>query len=149
MTLYRWDPLRDMLQFQEKMGRLLDKTAGHGYCSFGTAWRPRVDILETPDAYIFRVDLPGVGKDRINTEVKASTLIISGERAVEPAPWIAAHHTIERESGYFERRFAVPGLVDADKAEAKYVDGVLTVMLPKATQESGRSVSIRCSGLPE
>lgn len=149
MTLNRWDPLRDMLQFQEKMGRLLDKTAAHSFCSLGAAWRPRVDILETPDAYIFRVDLPGVGKDRINTEVRGSTLTISGEREVESEPWIAAHHTIERESGCFERRFAVPGMVDAEKAEAKYVDGVLTVTLPKATYEVSEAILVRCSDLPE
>jgi len=105
-----------------------------------------VDVLETPDSYIFRVDLPGVGKEQINIEVRGSRLIIQGERSVPDEPPIAAYHNVECKTGCFQRSFSLPGLVNVDDAKATYVDGVLEIVLPKA-QEFGRAgVTVVCLG---
>ena len=80
MTLNRWDPFRDLLSLQEKMNRLIDSTVNEGLYHRKACWCPAIDILETPDSYIFRADLPGVGKENINIQVKGNWLTISGER---------------------------------------------------------------------
>ena len=127
MTLIRWDPLRDMLSFQEKINRLVDTCFEEKTLRRCVGWYPVVDVLETPDAYLFRAELPGVGKDNISIEIAGNRLTLSGERLDEPDPPLSAYHRIERVHGIFERTFTLPGSVDADKAKARYVDGVLEV----------------------
>ncbi len=147
MTLNRWDPFRDLLKFQEKMNRLMD-AAFHenaGVARSLARWKPAVDILETVDAYIFRVDLPGVDKDQINIEVKGTLLLINGAREIEPEPGFAAYLVIERQGGVFEQSYRLPGPVDQESTEAKYVDGVLTIVLPKAEEPRDRTLRVTCS----
>ena len=146
MTLNRWDPFRDLLSFQEKMNRLMDTVAGPVGRPLRPSWDPDVDVVETPDAYIFRVDLPGVGKDRINIEIRGDRLTIEGERRTEAEPFIAAYHTIERETGHFLRSFVLPGNVDVEQAHAEYVDGVLNLVLPKSDEARQRSITVVCLG---
>ncbi len=144
MTLNRWDPFRDLLKFQEKMNRFMDSSFAEPSRKTRSVWNPAVDVLETPDTYIFRVDLPGVGKDRISIEIRSRRLTIKGERDIEGEPRIAAYHSIERETGAFERNFMLPGEVNADEAEAKYKDGVLQIVLPKGGEESTCDISVVC-----
>lgn len=144
MTLNRWDPFRDLLSFQERMNRLMDLSFAEPSRGLRSAWSPAVDVLETPDAYIFRVDLPGVGKDRISIEVRSKRLTVKGERELEAEPRIAAFRSIERETGAFERSFVLPGEVNAEEATAKYVDGVLHIVLPKGGEKDTRDISVVC-----
>lgn len=144
MTLNRWDPLRDLLNFQERINRLAHLPFQERCAITGPSWNPPVNVLETPDAYIFRMDLPGVGKDQISVEVRGNRLIIQGERALAEEAGITAYHSVECKAGCFQRAFNLPGLVNVDEAKATYVDGVLEVVLPKA-QEFGRAgVTIVC-----
>ncbi|MGO9567555.1 MAG: Hsp20/alpha crystallin family protein [Desulfomonilaceae bacterium] len=142
MTLNRWDPLRDLLNFQEKMSRLLDVCGEEGTCKRAASWCPTVDILETPDGYLFRAELPGVGRENINIEVRGNRLVLSGERPIESEPRITAYRRMERVHGFFERSFQLPGKVDVEKAEARYVDGILEVFLPKSQEDHNRSVNV-------
>jgi HSP20 family protein len=142
MTLIRWDPLRDLLNFQEKMSRVLDVCGEEETCKRTASWCPTVDILETPDGYLFRAELPGVGRENINIEVRGNHLELSGERPIESEPKVASYRRMERVHGFFERNFQLPGRVDADKAEARYVDGVLEVFLPKSQEDLDRSVNV-------
>jgi HSP20 family protein len=142
MTLNRWDPFRDMLSFQEKLNRFVDSCFDEGARRPAANWIPIVDVLETPDTYIFRVELPGVGKSNISVEVAGNRLRLSGERPGDQDPPLAAYHRIEREHGVFERTFTLPGPVDAEKAEAKYLDGLLEVCLPKTDQQFECSINV-------
>ncbi len=147
MTLNRWDPLRDLLNFQERMNRAMDSAFFEAISRPTPAWTPVVDVLETPEAYIFRADLPGVGKDRISIEVIGNRLIIRGERTPKAESGLTSYHRLERESGYFERSFGLPGDVDVERAEATYEDGVLQLVLPKSESElRPRSMTIVCLG---
>lgn len=143
MTLNRWDPLKDLLNFQEKLHRMVHHQAEPRTTCAGS-WCPLVDILETPEAYIFRVELPGVGLENISLELRKNKLILTGQRPIESDPQFAAYHRIERVHGYFERSFSIPGKVDSDKAQAKYVDGLLEVILPKTDKETERDIHITC-----
>jgi HSP20 family protein len=146
MKLDRWDPLRDMLNFHERMNRRLDCAAEEGVCRRQACWNPLVDVLETPDAYLFRVELPGVGKDNISIEVDDMVVTLSGNRDLEAEPQIAAYHSIERTHGIFRRSFRLPSEVNPDEAVAKYVDGLLELKLPKAEALKKRTVAIVCVG---
>jgi len=145
MTLNKWDPLRDLFDFQERANQMLGGGIERVRRKRRAKWHPVVDVLETPDSLVFRAELPGVGLENINVEVRGSTLVLSGNRMVEPEPKIAVYHTIERVQGVFERSFNLPSLLDLDRITAKYVDGILEVILPKRSVESDGSICVRCS----
>jgi len=142
MTLNRWDPLKDLLNFQEKVNRVMHATLSERCQVSGTCWCPLVDMLETPDAYLIRAELPGVGLDNINIEIRNRRLAISGQRSFESEPALAAYIRIERVHGAFERVFNLPGDVDVNAIKAKYVDGILEIHLPKAQEEATAGITI-------
>jgi HSP20 family protein len=142
MTLNRWDPLKDLLNFQEKVNRLMDANFRQRCEVGGVCWCPLVDMLETRDAYIIRAELPGVGLENINIEVRNRRLTISGERPYESEPVMAAYLSIERVRGSFERKFDLPGNVDVDAIKATYTDGVLEIQLPKAKENAVSGITI-------
>jgi HSP20 family protein len=142
MTLNRWDPLRDLLNFQEKMNRFVEIRTQRTLFQRSAVWTPLVDLLETPDAYIFRAELPGVGKKNISIEIQGRRLKLSGERHLESEPQLAAYHSVERAHGPFERSFNLPDDADVEKAEARYEDGILEVYVPKSDEEPERILTV-------
>jgi HSP20 family protein len=141
MTLNRWDPVRDLLDFQEKVNRLVhcrgERPRSHQPC-----WCPLVDVVETPDAYIFRAELPGIGRENISVEAEGGRLRISGRRPLDSEPHCAAYHTMERPHGGFERCFNLPPDADVGSAQARYVDGVLEISLPKSQAQREHSLTV-------
>ena len=146
MTLVRWDPLRDLLNLQERVSRFAGVHPEDLPSKRKTCWFPAVDILETSDAYIVRAELPGVGKENINIELIGRRLVISGTRMEQSETNSAAYRTVERVEGYFERSLNMPGSIDVDKAKARYVDGLLDLYLPKAQDDPDHCVRIECTG---
>jgi HSP20 family protein len=144
MTLNKWDPIKDLLNMQEKLHRIMHTGSAESCLPRAGYWCPAVDILETQETYIFRVELPGVGKENINVEVSNSALIISGRRPSDKDPEVANYHRIERNQGFFQRSFTLPGYVDVENSAAKYVDGILEVILPKAERGIERSIQVVC-----
>ncbi|HMK35395.1 MAG TPA: Hsp20/alpha crystallin family protein [Desulfomonilaceae bacterium] len=144
MTLNRWDPLRDLLNMQERMNRLIGSSLEEKSYNRAACWCPVVDILETADTYVFRAELPGVGRDNITIEVRGNRLILAGERPFESEPTLAAYLSIERVHGCFERSFPLPGRIDLEKAEAHYEDGILEVVLPKSEDQLEPQIRVVC-----
>jgi HSP20 family protein len=142
MTLNRWDPLRDLLNIQEKVNRFVEIRTQGTLFQRASGWSPLVDMLETPDAYIFRAELPGVGKKNINIEIQGRRLKLSGERPVEAEPQLAAYHSVERAHGPFERSFDLPDDADVERAEARYEDGILELYVPKSEEERERILTV-------
>ncbi|KAH9661688.1 17.6 kDa class I heat shock protein 2 [Citrus sinensis] len=98
----------------------------------------RVDWKETPEAHVFKADLPGVKKE----EVK-----ISGQRKIEKEDRNDTWHRVERSSGAFSRRFRLPENVEVDQIKASMENGVLTVTVPKAEEAKKSNVrAVQISG---
>jgi HSP20 family protein len=100
-------------------------------------------LKETDDAYVAKVELPGLEKDDIHIEVSNDVLTISGERKHETDEKKEGWHRVERRYGKFSRAIRVPGdLVEADKITANYKNGVLEVTLPKAPQVKPKQIPV-------
>ena len=97
----------------------------------------RLDVEETPGSYLVRADLPGVAKDQIQVEINEDIVKISVDYKRE-ANADAKSLRIERASGPAARSIRLPLAVDAAKAEAKHVDGVLQLTLPKQAPAAKR-----------
>lgn len=90
-------------------------------------------MKETPEAHIFKAELPGVKKDEVKMQIigKGKVLEISGERSVEKEEKIDKWHRFERSSGKFLRQFKLPENAKVDQTKATLENGVLTVTVPK------------------
>ena len=89
---------------------------------------PAVDIAESEKGYEITVELPGMDEKNVEVKVSNGNLTIKGEKQEEKKKDYYLH---ERHFGSFERSFEIPEGVDADKIEANFRKGVLTVTLPK------------------
>ena len=105
-------------------------------------WIPAVDVRETEGAFVFHAELPGLSKEDVGITLEDNVLALTGERKLENEETKNEFRRIERSYGRFTRSFTLPNEVEADKVEAKYGDGVLTVTVPKAEKTKPRKIEI-------
>lgn len=109
---------------------------------FFRGWRPDADIIEQEDAYLVRLDLPGIRREDLTVEVQEDRLIISGERQGEVREERDQYIRAERYAGRFRRVLPLPADADADQVRASLRNGVLEVRIPKAPGRQGRQITI-------
>jgi HSP20 family protein len=95
---------------------------------------PAVDIAEKDNAYEITADLPGIDEKNVEVQLSNGNLTIKGEKKEEKEEKKKDYYLQERRFGSFERTFGVPEGVDADKIEANFKKGVLTVTMPKKAE---------------
>ena len=103
------------------------------------AWGMPMSVWEDEQAVYVEVDAPGVTDKDIDLSFRDGALVIRGERKSERSG--GGYDT--RTYGRFEQRIALPCPVDADKAEAKLANGVLTVTCPKSEDAKPRKIAIK------
>ena len=102
----------------------------------------RTNIAETENALEVTIELPGIGPEEFNVEVKNGELRITGEKKQEHEEKGKTWHRIERRCGEFRRVIPLPAEVDTEKVEAKVEGGVLTVTVPKTAAAKPRQVPV-------
>jgi HSP20 family protein len=103
-----------------------------GDFAFGAT--PSVDIVEKDDTYKVSAELPGLAAGDIDIKFSDGTLTIAGEKQEEKEEKKKDYFLSERRYGSFKRTFRLAEGVDADKIEANFKNGVLTVTLPKTAE---------------
>ncbi|KAI8540029.1 hypothetical protein RHMOL_Rhmol09G0229400 [Rhododendron molle] len=106
-----------------------------------------IDWKETPEAHVFKADLPGLKKEEVKVEVEEGRVLqISGERNKEKEDKNDTWHRVERSSGKFLRRFRLPENAKVDQVKANMENGVLTVTVPKEEVKKPDVKAIDISG---
>ncbi len=144
MTLVRrWDPFREMAELRATMERLLNETRNLPLVDAEeTVWMLPLDVSENEDAYIVKASIPGVNPDDIDITLVDNVLTIKAEIKEEKDIEEAKYHLRERRFGVFSRSITLPTAVDADKVEAVYEHGVLTLTIPKAEEVKARKIEV-------
>ncbi|XP_055811723.1 17.4 kDa class I heat shock protein-like [Solanum dulcamara] len=107
----------------------------------------RIDWKETPEAHVFKVDVPGIKKEEVKVEVEEGSILqISGERSREQEEKSDQWHRMERSSGKFLRRFRLPENAKTGEIKAAMENGVLTVTVPKVEEKKPEVKAIDISG---
>lgn len=152
------NPTREFEDIYDRMGQLMNLAFGNFMPAVPAdlRWVPLGDISETDDAYVVRVDLPGVSRDQIDIQLQDRELIITGEipdqqdqsqqgqgqQGQQGQDGNERRHRTQRPTGQFEFRAVLPGDVNPDGVTAQLRDGVLTVNIPKSEAAKPHHVEI-------
>lgn len=102
----------------------------------------RTDVKEEKDKYIFEVEMPGFTKEDIKISVENEYLEVEAKREFTKEDKDNKDYIIrERQYGEVKRAYYV-GNVDEANIKANYIDGVLTINVPKAIQVEKKFIAI-------
>ncbi len=151
MSLVRWDPIRDMEEMAERVNRylghpVLARTIDDRKENLGLPdWVPVADVVETPHAYLVRLELPGLAAQDVKVSLDSHVLSVAGERRQEERDKQTRYHRVESAYGSFLRRFTLPDDVDEQKLRAEFRDGILSVHVPKAEHAQPRAIEVKAA----
>jgi HSP20 family protein len=143
-------PLGSSLDRMLTLNRALEQAFGGA--TGNRVWVPAMDVAERRDAYIVHAELPGVNPDQVDVSFEQNVLTIRGNK---PASYNTTSDgelrlfAAERVHGGFERAVRLPEFVDADRIEASFANGLLTVTVPKAKAAQLRKITINAGGAAE
>jgi HSP20 family protein len=147
MATTRWEPFRDLAALQDRVNRIFedvitrprrgtdqeDLAAGQ--------WSPSVEIFETPESMVIRVEVAGIEQQALDVELKENSLVVAGDRKFEEAEG-RNYHRVERAYGVFRRVFSLPMPVRQDQIHAELKNGVLEITLLKEEKAKPRRVQV-------
>ncbi len=102
--------------------------------------RPAVNIIETEEGLILTADIPGAAKEDLDVNVEKGILTISAP-AQHTVPGTPAYREFELASYY--RQFSIPESLDHENAKAEYVNGILTLRVPKAKAAKPKRIAVK------
>lgn len=135
MALIRWQPFQEMNSLQRDMNRLFDGLEPMQK-SMKQSFIPLAEMLETEDAIYLKVEIPGMNPNDLDVQVTRDNVMISGERQTESK--LRQNSTVHSEFSYgkFSRVIALPAPVNNNDVKGDYLNGIITLELPKAKQEN-------------
>jgi HSP20 family protein len=131
-----------MFSLRAAMDRLLDEWEPQAVGSADFV-NPAMDLYQTDEEVVLRASLPGVRPDDLSIQVTGDILTLRGETREETASEGAHYHVRERRAGTFSRAVTLPTGVVAEKADARFQDGILTLRLPKAEEVKPKAISVK------
>lgn len=111
-----------------------------------STWFAPTDVSEDANSLRITMELPGVNPEDVRLSLESNILTIRGEKKQQSDESNERVHRFERTYGMFERTFALPNTVDPEKIEARYENGVLLVMIPKAERAKPREIRVKTDG---
>lgn len=140
--VYR-DLSREMAAWRGAMDRLFDETLERtNFWSQPTAWTLPLDVAETPENFIVKASLPGADPDNFEITLADNVLNIKAKIDETKDFEEGQYHLRERRFGSFERSLTLAAPVNADDIHANYVDGVLTLNVPKAEEIKPKRIAV-------
>jgi HSP20 family protein len=145
MTLLtRWEPMRELVNLQERMNRLFNESLGPGGQEVLTAgsFVPPVDVYEDEQGIRLKMEVPGIEEKDIDIRLENNLLTVTGERKMESETKEENYHRIERSYGSFTRSFSLPPTVNPEDVKAAYAKGVLTITLGKRAEARPKQIKV-------
>jgi HSP20 family protein len=144
-----------LMSFQRDMNRLFEDlwrgfnvfAPGRGE-AMATMISPRIELKEKDAEVVIFAELPGLKESDVEVTLTDNVLAIRGEKKIEKTEEEKdrGYTYSERSYGAFERRIPIDAEVLADKVQATFADGVLTITLPKNPEAKGQARRIPIGG---
>ena len=136
-------PFGDFDQVRREMLRLLDTVAGDTFGDVGAGVFPPVNITQDGDNFYLRAEVPGIKPNELSISAVRNRVSLAGKREIQREHERVSYHRKERAEGSFNRTVTLPTEVDAERVDARYADGILTLTLPKAEETKPRQITVR------
>ncbi|HKW90368.1 MAG TPA: Hsp20/alpha crystallin family protein [Methylomirabilota bacterium] len=138
-------PWTGMGSLKHEMDRVFDRFLEGRWDEFPSLgdWTPQMDISETKDSLVAKVEVPGMDSKDIQISLQDNLLTIKGEKRHEREEKDEHYHRVERAYGSFTRSVRLPVAVDASKVTATFKNGLLTVTLPKTPSARGTTIPVK------
>ncbi len=146
--LTKWSLLPTVSSLQSDMNRIFDRFFDGGILDSRTEigmWLPPIDLSETADKVIVKVEVPGIDPKEIDISIQDNTLLIKGEKKEEKEEKGKNYYRMERRYGNFSRSIALPASIDANKVSAECKNGVLEITLQKKEEVKPKQISVKVS----
>lgn len=127
---------------QNEVNRIFDGFGRFAPASEFSAAMPRLDVAETADAIEVHAELPGIPESDVELTLTGDLLTIKGEKRVSKTQDGQDFHVVERSYGAFSRSVRLPFSAKPESAKASFDKGVLTVVIPKPTEQREKSARI-------
>ena len=141
----KWEPIEDLKAINDTLRSFCARSWGRVPLPKWLGIRPPMDVAETSEAFVAKVDLPGVEAKDVEVSVSASRVTIKGKRSLAAAEVAEGKEGAEgqeaakdprrvlreRPTGAFSRTLTLPDQVDAEQISARLEQGVLTLTMPK------------------
>jgi HSP20 family protein len=139
----RWDPFDELSGLRNRMDRLMARIGTENdEALFAAKWTPAADVVETKDAIVIKVELPGMTEKDLAIEIENGVLTLQGERLLEKETDEKGYRRIERAYGSFVRSFTLPPNVDGEKIVATFANGLLELEIPKKEEAKPRTIKV-------
>jgi len=150
--LIRWEPFREMMTLRDAMDRLFEdsfvRPSRLFWPELGRGDLP-VDMYQTANDVVVKASIPGLKPDEVDISITGDTLTIKGEHKEEKETKEQDYFYKERRYGAFSRSLTIPVPVKAEKAEATFENGVLTLTLPKAEEAKPKQIKVKAKQMIE
>jgi HSP20 family protein len=131
----------DLDQLRREMLRWADQFSGGAARDAGVF--PPINVTHDRDHFYLRAEVPGIKADALEITALRNRVSLTGTREIPRESERASYHRKERAEGSFSRTVTLPAEVDADRVEARYADGILTLKLAKAEEAKPRQITVR------
>ncbi len=141
--LIPFEQLKEFLTIRDEIDKMFDRyfvKSGEQKQLSEIAWIPPIDIEETDEEIIVKVEVPSMKKEDINISIQNEHLIVEGDKKPEEKEETRTYHRIEIPFGKFKRVITMPCEVKVDNIKARYIDGLLTICMLKS--EATKPVTI-------
>ncbi|MFH1381951.1 MAG: Hsp20/alpha crystallin family protein [Chloroflexota bacterium] len=141
-------PIRDLEEIERRFDNMFH---GYDWRFFPSIWPtsmretlfvPAIDMIEKPDRYLLRVELPSMKREDIELSIAEDMLTISGEKTVDTKDEKDNYLYREHSYGSFRRLVELPSDVNTGKIEATYAKGTLEVTLLKSKETKSKKIPV-------
>lgn len=134
--LVKWNLFDGLTKFERDMGKVF---GGYGFS-------PAIDVYEDNEKVTIEAEVPGIDPKDVEITLDKTVLSIKGKRLIEEKTSKIDYWRAERASGSFVRSFTLPSSVEAEKIQAFYDKGILTINIPKKSEVVPRKIEIKSTG---
>jgi HSP20 family protein len=131
--------------FTDETRSLWERLLSSARIARSSSWNPDIDVIDKPEAYVVKAEVPGLKTDEIKITLTGGTLTLEGEKKEEKRQEEEHFRHVERSHGRFERTFTFPTAVNEKNVEADLNDGILVVRIMKASENKPTKIKIHSS----
>lgn len=132
------DPWSEFQRIENEMNRVLSR-----FVSPSTSDFPAVNIWTDGEETVVTTEIPGIDAGAIDISVIGKTLILKGAREPDQLDNGNSYHRRERWYGQFTKAIDLPFTIEAEKVNASFSNGILTIRLPRSEAEKPKKISIK------